>query len=229
MQSIDCEDFLQYLCSDVLDAVSTEALYMLLEKSDVYVFSGVIRDYFLHRRSQHRDLDLVLEREIEWRDIYAKFRNRLTVKMNSYGGFKVDTGSLTIDIWTMGSTWGLLRKGIKLTPQNLVRTAFFNFSAIVYSMRRRRFYVHHSFAEFMNKREIGVQYKDNPNVPLCILNSMHYKNMLQMPLTAELKRWVAAHYSIFDDYETPQLSHWGVVRYNNRDIRFFVSQCELGV
>lgn len=229
MQSLDNEEFMLYLCSDVLDAVSVDALYMLLEKSDVYVFSGVIRDYFLRRGSQHRDLDLVLEHNVDWRDIYKKCAGHISVKTNSYGGLKVHTGSLTIDIWTMGHTWGLMRKGIRLTPQNLVRTAFFNFSAIVYSIRRRRFYVHHSFAEFLNNREIGVQYKDNPNVPLCILNALHYKDLLKMPLTAELKRWVSVHYSIFDDYETPQLSHWGAVKYDNRDIRLFVSQCELGI
>lgn len=219
---------MRYLYATVLDDVAVSILVRVLERCDVYVFSGVIRDYFVRPQREHRDLDIVLEHDINWYGIYRLYRKQIEVRMNSYGGFKVRIGALNIDVWTMDRTWGLVRKGIRVTPQNLVRTAFFNFSAIVYSMRRQCFYVHRSFAEFVENKEVGIVYKENPNVPLCILNSIYYSRELQMPLTKELKRWIVAHYSIFDNYETPQLSHWGVVRYNNRVIRLFVSQCEIG-
>lgn len=227
IRSVKDAAFGRYLRSEVLDADTAAMLDELVQATDVYVFSGVIRDYFVHREARHRDLDLVLKKEIPWHGLYRKYRNRISVNINSYGGFKIQSGTLHVDIWTMKRTWGLVKKGIRLTPQNLIRTAFFNFSSIAYSIRSERFYIHKGFVEFMNRREIGIQYRENPNAPLCILNSMHYRDRLEMPLSAELKRWIVAHYSIFDDYKTPQLSHWGVVKYSEQDIWQFVSECGL--
>lgn len=225
IRSVKDEAFGRYLRNEVLDASTSSMLDELVQATDVYVFSGVIRDYFVHRDTEHRDLDLVLRKEIPWHHLYRKYRKQISVSINSYGGFKIQSGPLQVDIWTMKRTWGLVRKGIRLTPQNLIRTAFFNFSGIAYSIRSNRFYIHKSFAEFMNRREIGIQYKENPNAPLCLINSIHYHNKLGMPLSTELKRWIVAHYSLFDDYKTPQMSHWGVVKYSEREIWQFVSEC----
>ena len=229
IQSIRCSHFLHHLYSEVLNRTAVEILVRILDKSDVFVFSGVIRDYFVDRRKQHRDLDLVLEHNINWLPIYRSYRKQINVKINSYGGFKVRIGELNVDVWTMERTWGLMKKGVKITPRNLIRTAFFNFSAITYSIRHQRFYAHSSFIDFLNNPEIGIVYKENPNIPLCILNSMHYGNILKMPLSMELKKWILTHYSMFDDYRTPQMRHWGKAIYNQKEIRAFISQCERGV
>ena len=226
IKSLRDEQFFQYLCEEVLDPLSVSILHDIMLQTKVYVFSGVIRDYFLGRKSNHRDIDIVLERNINWWNIYRRYRRSLTVKLNSYGGIKVQIGTLTADLWTMQRTWGIMRKGVRNTPQNLIRTAFFNFSAVAYSIDRRRFYIHKSFAQFINDWQIGVVYKENPNVPLCIVNTIYYSQLLQMPLSVELKEWIVAHYSMFDNYEAPQLSHWGAVRYSHKDILMFVSLCE---
>lgn len=227
MQSVRDAHFREYLYSRILNSTSIEILKELLQLSDVYIFSGVIRDYFLKRQQETRDLDIVIEREIDWRSIYKRYRKKMKVKINSYGGFKTDINGLTIDIWSMERTWGLKQKGVCLTPQNLIRTALFNFSAIAYSVRRERFYIHKGFIEFIKTKRIGILYKDNPNIPLCIVNTMHYSQILGLPLSRELKQWIASRYNMFDNYETPQILHWGVVKYSHEEILRFVSQCEV--
>ena len=220
-------EFARYLREEILDSISRDILYDIAQETNVYVFSGVIRDYFLGRKSNHRDIDLVIEKNIDWRDIYRRYRQHLKVKVNSYGGIKAQIGTLSIDLWTMQRTWGIIHKGVRNTPQNLIRTAFFNFSAIAYRIDTERFYIHKSFAEFINKQQIDILYKENPNVPLCIVNAMYYSQVLQMPISPALKEWIVSRYSMFDNYEAPQLSHWGAVRYNHKEIHRFVSQCEL--
>lgn len=219
--------FLRYLGDEVMNPVASAILGEIMAHTNVYVFSGVIRDYFLQRRQNLRDIDLVIENEVDWMAIFRKYRHDIKVKINSYGGLKVRIEDLCADVWTMQRTWGLMHKGVAATPQNLIRTAFFNFSAIVYSLNRRRFYIHKAFAQFIENREIGVLYKENPNVPLCIVNSMYYYKELGMSLSLELCRWIVTHYSMFDDYAAPQLAHWGCVRFSREDILLFVSQCRL--
>lgn len=226
MQSVADSNFLQYIKSNLLDEESEAILAEILATCDVYVFSGVIRDYFIGHKGEHRDLDLVLEQEIDWRPIYRRHHKKVSVAINSYGGIKANIGRLNVDIWSMERTWGIVRKGIRNTPQNLVRTAFFNFSAVTYSIKRRRFYFHRCFAEFVATRHIGILYRDNPNIPLCILNAMYYRERLNMPLTPELKAWIATNQSIFDNYSSVQLSHWGTVQYNDAEVRRFLSECQ---
>ncbi|MBP3614534.1 MAG: hypothetical protein J6J37_07150 [Bacteroidaceae bacterium] len=227
IKSVGDSAFLRYLGDEVMNPVASAILGEIMAHTNVYVFSGVIRDYFLQRRQNLRDIDLVIENEVDWMAIFRKYRHDIKVKINSYGGLKVRIEDLCADVWTMQRTWGLMHKGVAATPQNLIRTAFFNFSAIVYSLNRRRFYIHKAFAQFIENREIGVLYKENPNVPLCIVNSMYYYKELGMSLSLELCRWIVTHYSMFDDYAAPQLAHWGCVRFSREDILLFVSQCRL--
>ena len=227
IKSVHSADFARYLREEILDSISRPILDSITRLTNVYVFSGVIRDYFLGRNNRHRDIDLVLEKEIDWRDIYRRHRKDIDARINSYGGIKAQTGTLTADVWTMQRTWGIRHKGVHNTPHNLIRTAFFNFSAVAYSINRERFYIHKSFAGFINNREIDILYKENPNVPLCIVNAMYYSQLLQMPISPALKEWIVQRYSMFDNYEAPQLSHWGAVRYSHKEIHRFVSLCGL--
>ena len=227
IKSLHNADFMRYLREEILDTTSSQILDDIIRQTNVYVFSGVTRDYFLKRQSKHRDIDIVLEQDINWWDIYRRHRRHIKARINSYGGIKAQIGTLSIDLWTMKRTWGIVRKGIRNTPHNLLRTAFFNFSTVAYCINKERFYIHKNFARFINQREIDIQYKDNPNVPLCIVNTMYYSQLLQMPISAALKEWIVSRYSIFDNYETPQLSHWGVVKYSHEEIHSFVSQCGL--
>ena len=228
IKSVADSAFLRYLSDEVMNPVALAILGEIMAQTNVYVFSGVIRDYFLQRKQGLRDIDLVIEDEVDWLPIYRKYRYDIKVKINSYGGLKVHIGDLCADVWTMQRTWGLRHKGVAATPQNLIRTAFFNFSAIAYSLNRRRFYIHKAFAQFIENREIGILYKENPNVPLCIVNTLYYYKELGMSLSTELCRWIVAHYSMFDDYTTPQLAHWGCVRFSREEILLFLSKCRIG-
>ena len=86
IQSVRDTRFLQHLHSNILEPVSSEILQEILLQTDVYIFSGVIRDYFLERTQETRDLDIVLEHEISWWSIYRRHRKQLLISINSYSG-----------------------------------------------------------------------------------------------------------------------------------------------
>ena len=74
--------FLRYLGDEVMNPVASAMLGEIMAQSNVYVFSGVIRDYFLQRRQNLRDIDLVIEHKVDWLAIYRKYRHDIKVKIN---------------------------------------------------------------------------------------------------------------------------------------------------
>lgn len=218
--------FFDHLKMKVLGRISLEILDLIMQQSDVYVFSGVIRDYFLHRDQTVRDVDIVLARNINWLPIFRKYYHLMQITKNSFGGYKVHVDSLTIDLWMLETTWGIVHEKYRLTPQNLIRTAFFNFSAILYSIRDRQFYVHRSFISFLHNRVLDIVYQVNPNIPLCIVNSLYYSTSLKLDLSIALKRWIVEHFDVQLDYESTQQKHWHKILYTNDEIFVFCLHCK---
>ncbi|WP_295906670.1 hypothetical protein [uncultured Alistipes sp.] len=223
---ISYPSFFDYLKMRVLDGVSLEILNLIVEQSDVYIFSGIIRDYFLQNNKPIRDIDIVIAHNINWLSIIRKYHHLTQITKNSFGGYKIRINNLTIDLWSLKDTWGIIHGKYKLTPQNLIRTAFFNFSAILYSIRDRQFYIHKSFSSFLYNKEIDVVYQVNPNIPLCIINSLHYSRTLKMNLSESLKRWIIDHFNINYNYELTQQKHWHRIQYTNDEIFTFCLHCK---
>lgn len=218
--------FFEYLRVKVLDSISLEILDLIIEQSDVYIFSGIIRDYLLQNNKPIRDVDIVIAQDINWLSIIRKYYHLIRVTKNSFGGYKIHINNLTIDLWALKDTWGIIHGKYKLTPQNLIRTAFFNFSAILYSIRDKQFYIHKSFASFFSNKEIDIVYQANPNIPLCIINSLHYSKILKMSLSESLKQWIIEHFDINYNYEITQQKHWSRILYTNDQIFAFCLQCK---
>ena len=111
----------------------------------VYIFSGVIRDFFLDIDDMPRDVDIVLS----GKSIDNVLSDGLKV-VNQFGGAKVQKNGLTIDVWCLPLTWGIRRKKVHSTPDELILTSFFNFSSIVYDYKKNQFIVGDAFLDFMN-------------------------------------------------------------------------------
>lgn len=218
--------FFEYLRVKVLDSVSLEILELIIEQSDIYIFSGIIRDYLLQNNKPIRDVDIVIARDINWLSILRNYHHLIQVTKNTFGGYKIHINNLVIDLWALKNTWGIIHGKYKLTPQNLIRTAFFNFSAILYSIRDRQFYIHKSFISFFFNREIDIVYQANPNIPLCIINSLYYSETLKMNLSEFLKQWIIEHFDVNYNYEITQQRHWSRILYTNDQIFAFCLKCK---
>lgn len=192
---------------------------MAKSRQKVYIFSGVIRDFFLNVDDVSRDVDIVLS----GKSIDNVFVDGLKV-INQFGGAKVQKNGLTIDVWCLPATWGIRRKKVHSTPEALIQTSFFNFSSILYDYRNQKFIVGDAFLDFMNNRMLDYVYEDNPYPDLCVVNTLYYSQKLNCGISDRLKSWIRQHEkgTMFHEYEEVQRKHFGRVLYDNQTIEEFV-------
>lgn len=192
---------------------------MAKSRQKVYIFSGVIRDFFLDIDDISRDVDIVLS----GKSIDNILSDGLKV-INQFGGAKVKKNGLTIDVWCLPSTWGIRRKKVRSTPDELILTSFFNFSSIVYDYKNNQFIVGDAFLDFMNNRILDYVYPENPYPDLCVVNTMYYSQKMNCGISERLKRWIYQHEvsTLFHDYEGVQKKHFGKVLYDNRMVEKFI-------
>lgn len=212
-----------YLRDFLLDNASWNLLLLISKQTDVYIFSGVIRNFLLGI-SNNRDLDIVVK-DIDNIVIPKQYLRNITFKRNSFGGYKLKVGMLGVDVWSLEKTWGIQNSQLKSTPYSLIKTAFFNFSSIVYDFNQSKFIYDNSFMEFYKTRAMDVRYEENPNIPLCIVNTFYYSLKYSFPIKYKLCQWITNHYSKNFDFRKTQLNHFEYIIFKDYEIDELVNIC----
>lgn len=189
-------------------------------KKGVYIFSGVIRDYFLGSKDAVRDLDIVITGKLSDKDI----EHSQYIFTNSFGGKKIIKNGETIDMWSLSKTWGIKKMRLPSSESSLLMTPFFNFSAIVYDYKDGKFIARDDFVNFLNTRVIDYVYSENPYPELCIINSIYYHHKLGYKLSPNLGQWLYKQYveNIYD-FDAIQQHHFGNVVFSREEISDFVN------
>lgn len=205
---------------------SEEARLLLKELSsqcEVYVFGGVIRNFLLGYPF-HRDLDFVVCTD---HPLSLSFRllRRFNITKNKFSGIKLTQGNFTVDIWNIKDSWGIIHRGGKNTPYNLLNTVFFNFSAIIFNYNTPRFISTELFDVFYKNLTMEVVYARNPFPSSCIVNSFHYTQEYNFTIGKSLRKWICK-YAHDEEYEQQQLRRYGEILYSNDVINAFVDLCK---
>jgi len=200
-----------------IDTDVSLCLKELSKTTDIYIFSGIIRNYFLSQYEM-RDIDIVLSKEVNVEEI---FKNQKLTK-NSFGGYKIIMQNSVIDLWYLENTWAFqYQKNIinyKL-EEILPNTAFFNFSSIIYSYNKKKFYHSIYFRRFLRDRKIDVVARTNPNNPLCVVNTFYYSDKFKLEIANNLKEHLYfLRKKCKNKYEQVQLKHFGRILYTNAEI-----------
>lgn len=216
--------FYYFIKDLVLDKESWDMLNLISRHDHVYVLSGIIRDFLTGDYNGARDFDCVLLHG-HYKDFeLVRFLRNSKHSVNSFGGMKIKRPKENIDIWRMADTWGIKREKLDDTPESLIKTVFFNFSAIVYDLNNRKFIFDDRFCLFLQTQTMDVIYPENPNVPLCLVNVLYYHQRYGYNLSVRLARWIKAHYNEGDDLESVQIRHFGKLLYSNDYIEDFFHQ-----
>ena len=211
--------FYFFIKTFILDRDSWQALMVLSKHDNVYVLSGVIRDFLTGDYDGARDFDIVLLRG-NYRDpAILHFLRKSEMRKNSFGGIKIRHYDEVVDVWRMSDTWGLRKQQLELTPESLINTVFFNFSAIVYDFNNRKFIFDDRFCNFIQTQTMDVVYPENPNIPLCLVNICHYQKRYGYNVSERMVRWIKGHYSDEYDFETVQQRHFGTILYPKEIIK----------
>jgi hypothetical protein len=214
--------FFNYL-HNILEGEIFDFLQALSKKTNVYIFSGIIRNYFLETYLV-RDIDVVIESEIPLLDLLHEFKyNR-----NSFGGYKIEFTNKTMDIWSIDKTWAFnYQKTFDVElEKRLPSTSFFNFSAIVYSINNREFIYTKEFLRFLRDRSLDYVYTPNANNSLCVVNTFYYADRYNLKINRRLITLIRyLHDKGKRDYDEIQMKHFKQILYTTEELE---SRLKLG-
>jgi len=185
--------------------------------TDVYIFSGIIRNYFL-KVYLKRDIDVVLGQEIN----IDHFFKELPFRKNSFGGYKIIFPSGPLDLWFIKDTWAFQHSQKTLDfdlEKKIPDTAFFNFSSIIFSLNKKSFYYTEDFVKFLRYKKLDFVYKENPNYGLCIVNTFYYSDRFRLKIANKLLKFIKSVNEMKSyDFEDIQIRHFGEIFYTSDEI-----------
>lgn len=209
------ESFDNYL-KDSFGECFYKKLTQLSSKTELMIFSGVIRNFFI-KIKENRDIDIVLNEEI---DLYSIF-DQSSIKTNSFGGAKIFTKNFNVDLWYTKDTWAYnYQKVLDFDLDvNIPSTAFFNFSSVIYSFNKKKFYYTVHFLRFLRDKELDVVYKPNYNFRLCIINSLYYAKKYNLKISKKLQDYIQyLHSKNHVSYKDVQLKHFGEIIFTDEEV-----------
>jgi hypothetical protein len=216
-------DFRNYLNSLFSEGDKLFFWENLLENTSAYIFGGVIKDFFLGEKYNHRDIDIVVDQVSKE---FIKNINKFIVKRNQYGGLKLNIEGCSIDLWELEKTWAIVKEKTKKTDQKrkLPATSFFNITAITFSLKESKFILDKNFLEFLDFKKLDIVYEKNPFPELCIVKSYDFHKRYSLELSNALKDYIKKYYSSKKNkLETIQVKHFGKVIYPLSEIESFVA------
>lgn len=209
-------EFFLHLDNILKDDVK-KALNEVQYHTKVYLFSGLIRNFFLNV-SEYRDIDIVLEKEVDIKAIFGDWK----IEKNSFGGYKIFFDSGVMDLWFMKNTWAFQHSANTLSFQieeNIPNTAFFNFSSVVYCINRKEFHYTMHFLEFLKTKTIDFVERANANHGLCIVNTFYYSKKFNLRISSRLLTLLREfHNQSSIDYKYVQIKHFGKVLFTESEI-----------
>lgn len=222
------EYFLKYL-EDISGKEIIDFLEELSKFSKIYIFSGVIRNFFIEYKETARDIDIVYQGDDEELNNFLRFYN---YKINSFNGYKITLAGFTIDLWKVESTWAIKNQkhkekgelGELFDEYVLPYSTFFNFSSIIFDYYAKVFVYTKDFKDFLETRILDLVLESNPLPELCIVNTIYYKEKFKLKISEKLKRYCINkfknyHPSIFDEI---QLKHFKDIKYPYRKLQEYI-------
>lgn len=191
----------------------------------VYLFSGIIRNFFLGYKDDIKDIDLVVydryttnykpseDRDTEkliylyYDELRDKSKYIVDLKYNDevgdYSDIKISCNGIDIDVWTLRNSYGYISKNIdfiKRNPYNLIDTAFFNCSSIVYDLKSNKFIYNENFEKFIISKKLSIINTANVSDTLQVHKMIKYCNNYNLAIDEDCKRFVLSKLFSKNDY-----------------------------
>lgn len=176
-------------------------------EGDVVLVGGAPRDWFLGRAP--RDLDIVVEASAATLDrVVARWSRKRT----RYGGHRLSIDGLSVDIWSLHSTWAFtVHETVMARLENLPQTAFYNVDALAVSAVSGTVF-EHGFSAAFQTRMLSTVFEANPFPALCAVRGLvlakQYGLRLGTPVLSYIDRLIARG-ATWDDLDAAQVSHYG--------------------
>lgn len=173
----------------------------LSKVGEVLVFGGLLRDIALFGAKRfNSDIDFVVDCSV---DELAKFflSGNLTYSINKFGGYRLEVGGWSVDVWPVRETWAFKHAGVEYKGrESLLLTTITNWDSVVFSFLDRQIVADSCYLEQLKAGELEVILINNPNrmgVLVRVVKAICDKRArVLMPkllgyLKEELSRWSA--------------------------------------
>ena len=150
--------------SDVFDFIQGAS-----SLGEVLVFGGLLRDIALFGgKNFNSDIDLVLDCSPE--QLFSFFNECVYLsRRNKFGGYRVEVGGWTVDIWPIRETWAFKQGYVFFkNRESLLLTTITNWDAIAFSFKDRKIIARPSYLECLKLGELEIVMERNPN-PIGVL------------------------------------------------------------
>lgn len=136
----------------------------LSDVGEVLVFGGLLRDIALFgAREFNSDIDLVVDCSV---DRLASFFSRSSLRFhrNKFGGYRLEVGGWTVDVWPIRETWAFKSNHIVYSGRDsLLFTTITNWDAVAFSFKDKKIISSPSYLECLRLGELDVVLTENPN------------------------------------------------------------------
>lgn len=136
----------------------------LSEFGEVLVFGGLLRDIALFGvKGFNSDIDLVVDCSVDKLASFF-FEGELVFSRNKFGGYRVEVGGWTIDVWPIRETWAFKQNHVAyIGRESLLLTTITNWDAVVFSFKDKKIISAPSYLECLRLGELEVVLTENPS------------------------------------------------------------------
>ncbi len=202
--------------------------YVMLEdfskEVDIFIFSGIIKDFILGYHIAARDIDITFRGRLKrrWKTIA---NHRFRIITNRFGGYKLLSDEcISLDIWDIENTYGIKHKSDTTNPTDLLDTVFFNFTSVVYDFSEEKFIYDEKFLNFLENRTIEIVNSQNPDPELCFVNIYHNVKKYGIELGTSVKKWAIEYFQEDLYFDQVQERHFHTQLYSQIELLNFISQ-----
>lgn len=228
-------DFKKYFHTILNESVES-FIIELNQTFDTFLFSGILRNYFLGIYEYPRDLDIIIRNKEHSEYLIAILQKYGNYYINSFGGYKLIIGGLPIDIWFVENTWAIKNNIININHYKsfeiaILNSTFFNFSSILYDFKKNKFIYNSIFENFIINKEIDIVLVNNPSEALCVINIIYYAKKYRLSLSKKTKFFFINKLKNYteDYYDSVQIKHFGYILFNYKKLLTFKNMLEMTI
>ena len=175
------------------------------EYNTLYLFSGIIRDYFINKNRLTKDKSLII---INLKDLdFVTFdkineeRLPFGYTKNHFNGYKFEDNGIKIDFWQSKNTWALKHYKKDVTIESLVQSPFFNFNSVLYDLKEKKFIYDDVFEKFIKDGVADIRVWNNPCKELQVYKIMECINEKNLRVTDRIISYLK-NYTLYKNNET---------------------------
>lgn len=157
---------------------------------EVIIIGGLVRDLAFYGFDERpvSDIDIVINGQPS---AVSRFAAEVGAVPNRFGGYGLQTDAFKADFWALSSTWAKRAGHVSVRgSSDLVRSTFFDWDAIIYSMKTGAVTAIDRYLDRLHRRVLELNLEPNPSVKGNLVRALRRVMMWDVRPGPKLKRFI---------------------------------------